>query len=391
MFESLNRLRRAARAMAAMAPAFAVGAFVAVAPPLASPASAQAYEIWALDQGTNKVHIYGADLKEAARVDLGARGVKAPHMIDFTSDYAYAFIAGVGSGDVTVVRTADRAILDVVKTGPRTHMAVVAPDDRSVVADVMGDPKKPRSGALVEINIDRANNKFSLGRSLVVGSDPVVQAAADKFKDTAPICHDYTADGKFAYVTLGPGLKEGGLVVLDTQRFALVKAFPPDKLKVNCGTVLTPDGKHMIANGGGPDVGVWYALGTANHEVVKEGSSRGHDAHGTWVTPNGKEIWMVNRVTSNGVVLDARTFEVIAELKDIGKTPDIIAMSPDSRFAFVTLRGPKPITAPHLAKGTQPGFAVIDVATRKLVKLVRPAEGNELSDFHGIGVRVVKK
>jgi len=391
MFESLNRLRRAARATGAAASALIVGALLAAAPPLASPAGAQAYEIWALDQGTNQLHIYDADLKQAARVDLGARGVKSPHMIDFTSDYAYAVVAGLGSGDVAFVRTADRTIVDVVKTGPRTHMAAVAPDDRSVIADVMGDPKKPRSGALVEIKIDRANGKFSLGRSLVVADDPVVKAAGDKFKDTAPICHDYTADGKFAYVTLGPGLKDGGLVVLDTQRFALVKGFTPDKLKVNCGTMLAPDGKHMIVNGGGPDVGVWYAISTANHEVVKEGSSRGHDAHGTWVTPNGKEIWMVNRVTSNGVVLDASSFAVIAELKDIGKTPDIVAMSPDSRFAFVTLRGPKPITGAHLARGTQPGFAVIDVATRKLVKVVRPAEGNELSDFHGIGVRVVKK
>jgi DNA-binding beta-propeller fold protein YncE len=391
MFVSRNRLRRMARAMVVGVSAFVVGALVLVAPPLASTASAQAYEIWALDQGTNQLHIYGADLKEAARVDLGARGVKAPHMVDFTSDYAYAVIAGLGSGDVAFVRTADRAIIEVIKTGPRTHMAVVAPDDRSVIADVMGDPKNPRTGTLVEIKIDRANGKFSLGRSLVIADDPVVKAAGDKFKDTAPICHEYTADGKFAYVTLGPGLKDGGLVVLDTQRFALVKGFTPDQLKVNCGTVLTLDGKHMIVNGGGADVGVWYALSTANHEVVKEGSSRGHDAHGTWVTPNGKEIWMVNRVTSNGVVLDAGSFEVIAELKDIGKTPDIIAMSPDSRFAFVTLRGPRPITAAHLAKGTQPGFAVIDVATRKVVKVVRPAEGNELSDFHGIGVRVIKK
>jgi hypothetical protein len=64
---------------------------------------------------------------------------------------------------------------------------------------------------------------------------------------------------------------------------------------------------------------------------------------------------MVNRVSSNRIILDAKPFDIMAELKDIGPTPDIIAMSPDSQFAFISLRGPNPVSAPHLAKGTTPG------------------------------------
>jgi hypothetical protein len=98
---------------------------------------------------------------------------------------------------------------------------------------------------------------------------------------------------------------------------------------------------------------------------------------------------MVNRVSSNGIVVDAKTLEVVADLAEVGTTPDILAMSPDSKLAFVTLRGPNPVTAAHVAKGKTPGFAVIDVAERKLIKVIQPAEGNEKSDFHGIGVRVL--
>jgi DNA-binding beta-propeller fold protein YncE len=123
--------------------------------------------------------------------------------------------------------------------------------------------------------------------------------------------------------------------------------------------------------------------------VVKQGESGGHDAHGVWATPDGSEIWMVNRVSSNGIVLDAATLERKGDLTEVGKTPDIIAMSPDGQFAFISLRGPNPVSAPHVAVGETPGFAVVSIVDRTLQQVVQPAEGNEHSDFHGIGVRVL--
>jgi DNA-binding beta-propeller fold protein YncE len=381
-------LRGQFRQVAARFVAPAVAATAMLLP--AGTLSAQDYEIWALDQGTNIVHIYNAKLEEVGRIDMGAHGGRVPHMIHFTSDYAHAFIASTGSGDVSVIRTADRQVVAVLKTGPGTHMAVVKPDDSAVIADVIGGPNDPRSGKLVEIKIDKQKGEFTIGRTLTIADDPMVKKAADKFSVTRAICHDYSADGRFACVTLGPALKDGGLVVLDTQKFELVAAFPVTEIRANCGTVALPDKKHIIINGGDKEVGVWYVLETGTHRVVKQGESRGFDAHGTWVTPNGREIWMVNRVSSNGIVIDAKTFEIAAELKDIGPTPDIIAMSPDSQFAFISLRGPNPVSAPHLAKGTTPGFSVVNIAERKLIKLIEPAKGNEKSDFHGIGVRRIR-
>ncbi len=353
-------------------------------------ANAQAYEVWALDQGTHVVHIFNSKLEEVARIDMGAHGVRVPHMIDFTSDGAYAFIASTASGDVSVIRAADRAVVSVLKTGPGTHMAAVKPGDREVIVAVIGDPKVPNDGKLVEIKINRKAGTFELGRSLVIAEDPLFKKSAGRFGDVGAVCHQYTSNGRHAYVTLGPALKDGGLVVLDTRRFRLTAAYPPNTLKVNCGTVRTRDGRYMLVNGGSGDTGIWYALDTRTAKVVRQGDSRGLDAHGVWPTPNGREIWMVNRVSSNGIVLDARTLKVKAELKDIGPTPDIIAMSPDSRYAFITLRGPNPVTAPHLAKGTTPGIAVVNIRDRKLIRIVEPAKGNEKSDFHGIGVRVIK-
>ena len=352
-------------------------------------ASPMNYEIWALDQGTNQAHIYSSDLKESHRIDLAARGVRTAHMIYFTSNGAYAFIASTGSGDVTVVRAGDRAIVAQLATGPGTHMATVGPDDRSAIVAVIGNPKAPGTGKLVEIRADRAKESFTLGRSLVISEDPLVKGKAARFKDTRPICQEFTADGRYAYVTLGPAFEAGGVVVFDTRSFALAAAYPPDEVRANCGTVRINGGRHMIVNGGSADVGIWYVFDTTTHKVIHQADSRGKDAHGVWPTPDGSAIWMVNRVSSNAIVIDPATFRVIAEINSVGKTPDIIAMTPDSRYAFVTLRGPKPVTAPHVAVGETPGFAVIDLRTRKVVRTIEPAKGEPKSDFHGIGVRIL--
>jgi DNA-binding beta-propeller fold protein YncE len=357
----------------------------------AGPGAAQdgGYEIWAVDQGTGVVHVYDAGLEEVARIDLAAEGVRTPHMIDFNSDHSYAVIASTASGDVTVIRTEDRSIVAVLKTGPGTHMASVMPDDSAIIADVIGAADVERDGKLVEITADFAAGSFEVGRSLMIAKDPLFQEVADKFGDIGAVCHDYSRDGRHAYVTLGPSLANGGLVVLDTAEFNLVKVFTPDEVQVNCGTLLTPDGAHMLVNGGSADKGHWYAIDTATLEVVKQGESGGHDAHGVWATPDGSEIWMVNRVSSNGIVLDAATLERKGDLTEVGKTPDIIAMSPDGQFAFISLRGPNPVSAPHVAVGETPGFAVVSIVDRTLQQVVQPAEGNEHSDFHGIGVRVL--
>jgi DNA-binding beta-propeller fold protein YncE len=254
---------------------------------------------------------------------------------------------------------------------------------------VIGAGDVANDGKLVEITADFEAGSFEVGRSLTIADDPLFQEKADQFGDIGAVCHDYSRDGRHAYVTLGPGLANGGLVVLDTAEFKLAKVFTPDELQVNCGTLLTPDGAHMLVNGGSAEVGVWYAIDTSTLEIARQGESGGNDAHGVWATPDGSEIWMVNRVSSNGIVLDAATLERKAELTEVGKTPDIIAMSPDGARAFISLRGPNPVSAPHVAVGETPGFAVIDIAGRSLEQVIQPAEGNENSDFHGIGVRVL--
>ena len=348
-----------------------------------------AYEIWALDQGTHKAHIYDQDLKEVARINLGAHGVRVPHMVEFSSDHRYAAVANVGTGNVAVIRTEDYRVVDIIETGPRTHMAGFTPDDSAILVDVIGSPDVDRDGMVVEVSADLDAEEFRVSRELIIANDPVFEARADDFNDVAAICHDTTADGGRAFVTLGPSLDDGGLVVVDTESMTLDEVFSPNELQTNCGTMLTPNGEHMIVNGGGPQTGIWYALDVETLEVVASDVSQGIDAHGVRNVPNGEAIWMVNRGSSDGIVIDPESFEITATIPDTGPTPDILDFSPDSRYAFITLRGPNPVSMPHMAEGETPGFSVLDVDTREIVDVVEPAQGNPYSDFHGIAVRVL--
>lgn len=354
------------------------------------------YEVWAMDQSTNVIHIIepvyaGGSVTFAVtdRIEFDDRVVR-PHMIDFTSDHRYAFVANTVSGNVAVIRTADREVIDVIRTGPGTHMAAVAPGDRVVHVDVIAD------GTVVEINLDLANERFTVGRTLEINRDPAVLALADRFSQgddgrpiTRPICHDYTADGRYAYITLGPGLGDGGLLILDTERFTVARAFPPDEVAVNCGTILSPDGSKMYVNGGSLEVGHWYVFDTTTHELTQSDprNSFGYDAHGVALTPDGSELWMVNRASSNAIIVDPSTDAVIDYVPFVGESPDILAISPEGRFAFITLRGPEPLSGPHAIRGSSPGVAVVDVASRKLTTVLLPEPDLAVSDFHGIGIR----
>lgn len=351
---------------------------------------AGAYEIWAVDQGTNIIYIYDERHRLVDRVELAEHGVQTAHMISFSQDREYAVIASTASGNVTVIRADDREVVEVIDTGPRTHMASFTLDDRAIVVDVIGSPDHYRDGRIVEIEADLNNETFRTGRTLTLAEDPLIRDHSGRFEDTGPICHEYGPNGTHAFITLGPGLANGGLVVLNTDTWRLDAAFGPAELPVNCGTVPNADRSQMVLTAGSDEVGHFYVLDTQSFEVVHDADTRGIDAHGVWLTPDGGEFWMVNRVSDDGIVVDAETYEVLDYFDEVGGTPDIMAISPGGQYVYTSLRGPNPKSAAHVAYGETPGFSVLSTADASLVDVVLPDGDNPDSDFHGIAVRALQ-
>jgi DNA-binding beta-propeller fold protein YncE len=394
-----------------------------------SPARA-GYEVWSLDQGTDQIHVYSSlDYRMVATIDvspaaLAGRGFQhvpagprtVPHMIDFDSQDRYAFVAATAGAATIVIDARSKEVVEVLGTGAGSHMVAVMPDDSAAWTAAIG------SQEMVEIKLGRLNSAqpaFELSARLKVSellapieaanptwlpADPVV-AQPFKYVSYSPVCHQYSPDGTEAWVTLGPGWQQGGLFVLDLATHQVTAAWEPNVVKANCGVSVTAD--IAVANWSGrvvPDAdtaGEWYVFDRVSKLLLGGprsaafGTVEGLDAHALRLTPDGSSYWMVNRSSSDGLVIDAETFMVALEFTSGLDTPDILDFAPDSSLVFVSQRGPLPVSgAPHAATGDEPGVVVLDAATGQRVAFLAPpvalnSDGVVLNDIHGVGVRTV--
>ena len=394
-----------------------------------SPARA-GYEVWSLDQGTDQIHVYDSlgyrriamiDVRPAALAGRGFQHVPAgprtvPHMIDFDSRDRYAFVAATAGAATIVIDARSKEVVEVLGTGAGSHMVAVTPDDSAAWVAAIGTQE------MVEITLGRLNSArptFELSARLKVSellapieaanpgwlpADPVMMQPF-KYVSYSPVCHQYSPDGTEAWVTLGPGWQQGGLFVLDLATHAVTAAWEPALVKANCGISVTADIAVASWSGrvvqGADTAGEWYVFDRvskvplgAPHSAAF-GAVEGLDAHALRLTPDGSSYWMVNRNSSDGLVIDAETFMVTREITSGLDTPDILDFAPDSSRVFVSQRGPLPVSgAPHAATGDEPGVVVLDAATGQRVAFLAPpvalnSDGVVLNDIHGVGVRTV--
>ncbi len=380
------------------------------------------YEVWALDQGTHTIYIYEVhsepdeeepEFEQVDTVDTAAEDGFVPHMIHYSSDYEYAAVACTAGERTLVYRTGDRELVANLETGGGSHFAGFTPEDDAIVVDVIGESK------IVHIDVDLTAEEFEIVDELAINES--VDGLTEE--QGAPICHSYAQDGRSIH-TLGPGYGDAGVVIVDHEEFSIDRTFTGDELPTNCGTVPHPSEERFYLTAGRPSdpeedvegIGEYYVLDTETDEVVHQEETGGIDAHGFWFSPDGEELWVLNRETNDGVVVDPETDEVIDEIPAFGPNqdaepgerdaPDIMWFSPDGEFVFVTLRGPVPVSGdPHAATGVTPGVAVLDADSREIIDVIEPDPIEEYSDdeiesalaeeddapdipdFHGVGVR----
>ena len=361
-------MNRSLSANIAVVAAITVGLPLAVAAVFMASVAAKAEgspetsEVWVADQGTNKIHILSPLGEAKETLDLNGR-VSKPHMLFFTPNHKHVLSANVGSGDVAVIRTADRRVVDVIKTGPGAHAAVPSPGggQQAVVAHTA-------DRSLVELTWNETRQSYDVGRRLALAS--------------SAICPAYTSDGKAIYVTLGGG----GLVVVDAQTFEIIRSYGNDTVASNgCGLALSRDGSRMYANSGTTTGGNLYAFDTKTHELLKTAPSGGPNPHGTTVLQNDGSVLTLNRLSDTATIHDPFSLAVTKTVA-VGDAPDLIALSVDHRQAYITLRGPNPATGTHNLSGTPPGIQIIDLTTMQVIKTVR-LDVSASSDPHGIAVR----
>ncbi|WP_114577586.1 YncE family protein [Saliphagus sp. LR7] len=368
------------------------------------------YEIWALDRGTDTGYVYepGGEegtFEEVESIDFAADDGGGPHTIAFTADYEYAAVACTAGARTLFVRTEDRRVVGSVETGPGSRFAAFTPDEEYVVVDVAG------AGAIKRIAADLEAEEFGIDGEIVLTDSETIREHAGDFSDSSPVCHQHTGAGH-SYHALGPDYRDGGLVVVDHADFSVTEVFhgEVDGVPTNSGTMPHYEESKFYLTAGRPSdsegseegVGDYYVFDTEGHEPIESGFTEGIDAHDLRFTPDGEELWVLNRETGDGIVLDPGTDEAIAEVADYGPAPDVMWSSPDGEYVFVSLRGPEQAPGDsHPATGETPGFNAIDAESREIVATVEPdpiadygadeIENEDVAtpDFHGIGVRPI--
>ena len=366
-----------------------------------APSTNPAYEVWAADQNGNLLYVLDAEGTVLRTLDSVALGMaRRPHMLWGVSGDPYVYGANTVSGSVTVLGRSDGSVKAVIPgVGKSPHAAQPHPTrpDRIYVMNIGpraaapdGTPDRGETISEIVREPGAAVPTWRVARFLDLKADPAL-ADTGRFPSRRPVCAGFSKDGRSMLVTLF----NGGLAAVDLEAWKVAKAWSRAEVaQYGCGFAASADRGELYVTAGDMQSSWLYVFDVAGSEpqLVRTHnlSAAGQDAHGLYVDPVRKELWVVHRVSSNITVHPLATlrradhqYSVIAST---AKTPDLIAFSPDAGRAYATLRGPKPApTIPHATVGETPGVAIFDVPSRTLLKVVKLGN-QETGDFHGIFV-----
>ena len=424
-------------------------ACAAAATATALTSGARTYEVWAIDQSNSPGKTYGGtlyvwngpDLEQAnaaaaaraEKIDLGGAAAALcfaktganpvrPHMLAVNSSQTHAIVSFVASGHVLFLDAATREPIDCIRTsigagGARqVHFAIPSPDEAYVsVAN--------QNGKLFErINTDYSTNTFVLDTAATIdlANCTTPNGVPCQFAgrpDNAPICPIIDSTSRYTFVTL----RGGGLFVVDgtATPMQIVAEYDTSSVLGNGCLGAEVPGKMYIDSGGGTAANLYqadlYAFpvsgfspanppNTPAPALVLREDVDDADAHGAALTKHEKYLWVADRGRNFFFVVDTTTDEIVNRIPLVtafapDPTPDLVAISPNGSHAFMSLRGPNPLTAdPHVSTGSTPGVGVLKVLSSgrdARFEAVAPvtnvdAAGIERADVHAMTIRIVR-
>jgi YVTN family beta-propeller protein len=352
------------------------------------------YEVWAADQNDNRIYILDPEGKTLKTID-GAQLGKAnrPHMIWGVPRDSYVYVTNTVSNSITVLDGKDGTVKAVIAgVGKAPHAAQPNPvhPERIYVSNIgpqaaAPDGKPDRGETITEVV--RRNGKWEIARFLDLKAAPAL-ADTKLYSSRRPVCVGFSKDGRYMLATLF----NGGLAVIDLQKWTVAKGWGKNEIAENgCGFAASRSGEELYVTAGNEKSSWLYVFDVAGEPkliATHDLSKFGQDSHGIAIDESRNALWIVHRVSSNITIHPLATIRKPGQqptvIPFVGKTPDLIMFAPDHSLAYVTLRGPKPApTIPHATVGETPGIGIIDVANRKLLRVVKLGDQVD-ADFHGL-------
>lgn len=402
------------------------------------------YEVWVIDQSNSRdedgngtldsggtLYAYeGGDLsaEQASAavpevVDLGgpARDLCVtqtgtapvrPHMFFFNAAHSHAVIAFVGSGHVLFMNTITKSPIRCLDVGVQAHAAVPSNDQTFIVV-------ANQNGRLLQrINTHYDTNTFTLDNAATINLATCTTPSgapcqdANLRPDARPICPVIDSCDRFTFVTLAGG----GLFVVDPNTTPMSIVAEYDKATVHpdgCGGIQANG--QMYINSGGALEGDLYSFPLRGYmssnppnspapTLIYTHDGTNSDSHGVAVTRGERFLWVGERFGNNITIVDTRSNSVVDQFTLVGPVsndpaPDLLDISPDGKYMFMSLRGPNPLTgnnpAFNNAVGSTPGVGIIRVQQggrrgRFVARLPisHVVGGVERADPHGLRVLI---
>jgi hypothetical protein len=224
-----------------------------------------AREVWVTAQASSRVFVLKSDgaLIETVSLPPGT----GPHIVTFSPSGTFAYVAGMGSGKVLVLRADTRQVVSALDLGHAgTHQAKPAPDGSLLLV------AQAHSGSLIKVAVNETAGTWG-----VVGK-PLSFAAERK----RPICTVFRDDGQRAYVSLLPH----GLAVIDVPAMEVRAILPTDGF-IACGMIKSRDGRTVTIAASGCG-GHLYRLDTTTDTLTDGGALGAVDWHSFNLRGDGK-------------------------------------------------------------------------------------------------------
>ena len=305
-------------------------------------------ELWVTSQGTDRlfiVHGQGASI-ETLLLPVGA----GPHITTFSPSGDFAYVSGMGNGNLYIIRADNRQLIRTLSLGPvLTHQAKPSPDGAILLVAQIAAQK------LVKVVVDAAAENWTVATSL-------------SFVGRAPICTVFRDDGQRAYVSLRPD----GIAIVDVPTMTVLSTLPTDGF-VACGMIKSKQGRIVTVASSGSG-GHITRLDTASDTLTDVGTLGAADWHSFALSENEK-LGFGSSPASDEVILADLTTGDVSNLGAIAldptpgagnDEPDALAVRGDT--VFVSLRASGQLA---IIKANQ--------GTASFLRLAAPAPFNEVT------------
>jgi DNA-binding beta-propeller fold protein YncE len=378
---ALPRLRRATFSpllgLTLVSALAACGTPVSATTSIQGPAPADG-EVWVTLQATSRVDIlHGKDGRGPMETITLPAGT-GPHITTFSPEGDFAYVSGMGNGDLDIIRADTRQLIDILHLGRAgTHQAKSSPDGSVLLVAQIG-----------------ARTLFKVAADLETGRWNVVGTLSFASLGAAPICSVYRDDGKHAYVSLLPS----GLAVVDVSTMSVVRTFATDGF-IACGMIKSKNGKTVTVAAGSGSGGHIYRLDTGTETLTDAGKLIAPDWHSFNMSPDEKLGFGTVPRGDQLVLIDLRGTTVsVAGIVPLDPTPGAANDQPDAigvrgNTVFVSLRASGKIAVIEVKQREESGQAgnEHENLTVSYLDLASPSAFNPANcsgcAVHGVAVR----